>query len=95
MAKLKRVLVLLTIAVTALAVLDQLRRPAAERTWHGTVCCVPYDFRPPTPARLRAAWWSPEDPRLLTPRDFGVGWAVNLPCLIELVRRKARRGGEA
>ncbi len=92
--KLKRLLLLATIAVSAVAVLEQLRRPAAERTWHGSVCGVPYDFRPPSAARLRAAWWNPDDPRLFTPRDFGVGWAINLPRLFERVTSKSHRDDE-
>ncbi len=60
------------------AVVKELRTPAEQRTWHGTITFVPYDLRPPTIARIRAAWWNPDDPRLLTPRAFGVGWALNL-----------------
>lgn len=46
---------------------------------------VPYDFRPPTLDRFRAAWWNPDDPRVFTPRDLGVGWAVNLGGLVRRV----------
>lgn len=42
-------------------------------SWHG----LPYDLRPPTADRVRAAWWNPADARLLTPRVWGAGWAVN------------------
>lgn len=66
----------------AAAVLKELRTDPAQRTWHGRVGFVPYDLRPPTLARVRAAWWNADDPRLLTPRAFGVGWAVNLARLI-------------
>jgi Family of unknown function (DUF5808) len=75
------------IALLAAAVVTELRKPSGERTWHGRVAgFVPYDLRPPTVARIRAAWWSPDDPRILTDRVFGVGWAVNLGRLVRLAR---------
>lgn len=69
---------LLAGAAVVAALADQLRRPAAERTWHGRVAGVPYDFRRPTLARLRATFWNPDNPSLLAPHVFGVGWSVNL-----------------
>ena len=64
--------------VLAAALVTELRKPAAERTWHGTAAgLVPYDFRPPTPRRVRARLWDPEG-RLFTPHLFGVGWTLNL-----------------
>jgi hypothetical protein len=42
------------VALVAAAVVKELRKPPAERTWHGRVAgVVPYDFRRPTVARLR------------------------------------------
>jgi len=32
---------------------------------------LPYDFRRPTAARIRARAWNPDDPRILTPKTFG------------------------
>lgn len=73
-------------ALLALALTKELRTPAEQRTWHGEVLgFVPYDLRPPTLGRLRAAWWNPSDDRLFTPRPFGVGWAVNLARLRRMV----------
>ncbi|MPZ48991.1 MAG: hypothetical protein GEU75_06725 [Dehalococcoidia bacterium] len=92
MKDLKRLLFLFTVLVSAAAVIDQLQRPPEERTWHGTIFGVPYDFRPPNLQRLRDAWWNPDDPRLLTPRDFGVGWAINLYRLKELVTGRDKDG---
>jgi uncharacterized membrane protein len=65
-------------ALFVAAVIRELRTPAEDRQWHGRIIGVPYDLRPPSLARVKAAWWNPDDPRLLTPRAFGVGWAVNL-----------------
>ncbi len=61
------------------AVVEQLGQPPARRTWHGQVAGVPYDFRRPTLARFRQAWWDPQNPHLVTPRgDFGLGWAIKV-----------------
>jgi len=61
------------------AIATELSKPEAERTWEGRVFgLVPYDFRPPTWERIRAAYWNPNSDRLLSDRVFGVGWAVNL-----------------
>src|SRR6267143_3924379 len=58
----------------------ELKKPDAERTWHGKVAgVVPYDFRLPTFERLRAAYWNPESEQIFSERVFGVGWAGNLP----------------
>jgi hypothetical protein len=76
--RLQRVVKLVAAGLLVAAIVKELRTPAEQRTWHGSIVAVPYDLRPPTPARLRAAWWKPEDPRLFTPRAFGVGWALNL-----------------
>jgi hypothetical protein len=52
---------------------------------------IPYDWRAPTMARLRQRWWNPEDRRILTPKTFGWGYAINF---YELGRRLGliRRG---
>lgn len=77
-------LVAFVLVVGALA--KELRTPVDQRTWHGELLgFVPYDLRPPTLARLRAAWWNPTDERLFTPRAFGVGWAVNFGRLRRMV----------
>src|SRR5205823_4304635 len=69
----------LELGLVGAAVFQELRKPAAERTWHGHVLgVIPYDLRPPTWSRVKAEWWNPADPRILTPHAFGVGWGVNL-----------------
>jgi hypothetical protein len=78
LARIRQLVTWVTIALTVAAVLDQLRLPKAERTWHGRVFGVPYDFRRPTLERFLNAWWNPNEARMFTPRDFGVGWAINL-----------------
>lgn len=81
-AGLRRLVSLVSMLLLVAAVVRELRLPAGERTWQGRVVGVPYDLRPPTPTRLRQAFWNPEDPRLLTPRPMGVGWAVNVARLV-------------
>ena len=73
------------LALLVAAVVRELRTPAGDRDWHGRIAGVPYDLRPPSLARERAAWWNPDDPRLFTPRGFGVGWALNLARVRRLV----------
>lgn len=46
---------------------------------HGTFLGVPFDFRMPTIARFKQSFWNPEDPRVFTPRPFGIGWGINIP----------------
>jgi len=43
---------------------------------------VPYDWRRPTLARFKERWWNPDEPRLLVPKVFGVGWDINLARLL-------------
>ena len=62
------------------ALYQELRKPDAERTWHGKVAgVIPYDFRLPTLERIREAYWDPESDAVFSDRVFGVGWAVNIP----------------
>jgi hypothetical protein len=62
------------------AIYQELKKPAAERTWHGKVAgVVPYDFRLPDLQRVKEAYWSPDSDVLFTEKVIGVGWSVNLP----------------
>jgi hypothetical protein len=86
MKTLRNVLKAAAIGLAVLAVLEQLRRPAGERTWEGEVVgFVPYDFRMPTIERARSRWWNPQEERLFVPQVFGVGWTVNFARLARLV----------
>ncbi len=79
-----------TVAIAAVvtAVAQELRKPTEQRTWRGTVWgFMPYDFTLPTVARLKEAYWNPEDPAIITPRPLGIGWAVNVPSLIAAVKQ--------
>jgi hypothetical protein len=70
------------LGLVAASLIQELRKPPAARTWHGTLAgLVPYDYRSPSWERLRRAMWDPADPRLFKPRSFGVGWDPNLATL--------------
>jgi Family of unknown function (DUF5808) len=70
---------LIMIAMVISAVWQELSKPAAERTWQGRVWrFVPYDFRLPTWERVRESLWAPDNPHIVIPRVFGVGWTVNV-----------------
>lgn len=69
-------------ALAGSAVAKELSKPAGERTWHGTVAGVPYDFRPPTVEKLRRTLWDPDNSELFPPHAFGVGWSINFGRLL-------------
>ena len=76
------------------AVYAELRKPPEQRTWNGQLLgVVPYDFRMPSLGALREAYWNPASKTIFTPRPLGVGWAVNIPALLERVglRQRGRR----
>ncbi len=79
---LRRLLTLVSLGLLGAALVKELRTPKDRRDWQGHLGVIPYDLRPPTPARVRAAFWNPADPRLFTTRPAGVGWAVNLARLV-------------
>jgi len=86
-ANLNRLLIASLLAITLVAIIQELLTPKERRAWHGKALgVVPYDFRPPTFERLRRAFWNPSDPRVLSPRAVGVGWSVNIPSLARLIR---------
>ncbi|MDQ1539942.1 MAG: hypothetical protein QOH29_668 [Actinomycetota bacterium] len=78
---------LLSAALAIAAVTRELRRPKSEREWHGEIAKVPYDFRAPSPRRLLRRSWAPDDPRIIVPRAFGVGWALNFAAVMKQVKR--------
>ena len=86
---LRKLITLVALALTAAAVVKELRTPEAERTWHGKVASVvPYEFRIPTLQRVRERLWDPEAEHVVGPRVFGVGWTVNVGKVVAMVREK-------
>ncbi len=80
--------------LTLAAIAQELSKPEGQRTWHGRVAGVPYDFRFPTLRRFRDAYWNPADPRLFTDRVVGIGWALNFAQLIPRLQQGYRRVAE-
>lgn len=94
--KLRGAIRLTSAALAVAAVTKELRRPKSERAWHGRVANVPYDFRTPSPLRIKRSLWSPDDPRVIVPRAFGVGWSINFAALAQQIKRaRASSGGTA
>jgi hypothetical protein len=78
---------LVGIALLAAAVIAELRKPAAMRTWHGRLAdFVPYDLRPPSVARISHRLWSPEENVLIVGTPFGLGWTINFAALVKRLR---------
>jgi Family of unknown function (DUF5808) len=73
-------------ALAGAAAAKELGQLPEDRDWHGRILGLPYDFRPPTVARLRHAFWAPESDALLTPHAFGIGYSVNLARVLRPVR---------
>lgn len=66
------------LAALGAAVATELRKPAADRTWHGSIAgVVPYDLRVPTVDRVREKLWNPAG-SFWSPSLFGVGWVLNV-----------------
>jgi hypothetical protein len=55
---------------------------------------VPYDFRGLSLRRMKDAMWNPDDPRLFTPRAFGVGWTINVARLLQMVRETSEEDSD-
>ena len=71
------------ITITMVAILQEMEKPLEKRAWHGSVACVPYDFRRPSVKRLKDTYWNPYETHLLTPTVWGIGWGVNFHRLLE------------
>ena len=80
------------LALMVMAIVQELRKPPAERSGQGEILgFVPYDLRPPTVSRLRASVWQPESERWLLPRSLGVGWSPNVARIASVLRKRPRR----
>ena len=90
--ELSRLVRIVSLALLAMAVVQELQKPKEERAWEGRVLgFVPYDLRFPTLDRFMHRMWNPADPRIFTEHPFGVGWVVNIPSLLALVQGLAER----
>jgi hypothetical protein len=74
------------ITVTLAALCQELEKPKEERTWHGKVGFIPYDFRFPTVERFKASYWNQDSTKVITPEAWGIGWGINFLALLEKLR---------
>jgi len=65
-----------------IAIAQQLQRPPEERTWHGKIAGIPYDFRLPTAERIRNTFWNKDTSQIFLPQAFGIGWSINMYPII-------------
>jgi hypothetical protein len=88
---LQRLAGLIAVAMLISALGREFSKLAAERSWQGKVWqVVPYDFRPPSRARVRQRMRAPDRPGLISPQVFGVGWTLNLGRTYALLRSIVR-----
>jgi Family of unknown function (DUF5808) len=80
------ILAAVAVGTALIAIRQELSKPPSERGWTGKVGPIPYDFRPPTPSRIRARYWDPDDERIFVPQLFGVGWTINFGRVVRLLR---------
>ncbi|MFG1606811.1 hypothetical protein [Actinoplanes sp. NPDC049265] len=73
-------------ALAGAAVAKELDKPDQERDWHGEIAGVPYDFRAPDLDKFRRAAWDPDNPSVVGPPAFGVGWSINLAQIAAMVQ---------
>ena len=60
----------------------------------GAFLGVPFEFRLPTPTRVRQRLWNPEDSRIFTPHVLGVGWSVNVYQVLKRLGLTGNDDGE-
>jgi hypothetical protein len=90
MSTARKIWSLIFAAIAVIAVIQELRKPKDQRTWHGKVAdLVPYDFRMPTVERIRNTYWNPDGP-ILSGKVFGAGWAFNFGVLAKWFARDKR-----
>ena len=72
----------LFVIYVVIAIAQQLQRPPEERTWHGKIAGIPYDFRLPTAERIRNTFWNKDTSQIFLPQAFGIGWSINMYPII-------------
>jgi hypothetical protein len=88
MNRFRRVIQYLGIALVIGAIIQEMTKPASQRTWNGMLLgVVPYDFRRPTLARITSTFWNPDNRNILGPALYGVGWTVNFHAAVDYLRQ--------
>lgn len=78
-----------TAIYVGVAITQQLRKPAEERTWEGRILGIPYDFHLPSAERIQQAYWNSESPKILQPKPLGIGWTINFYPLLNTLKHVA------
>ncbi|MDR1449136.1 MAG: DUF5808 domain-containing protein [Propionibacteriaceae bacterium] len=68
-------------ATYAARLLDALSHETSADSARWRILGVPVETRGPVNAEVRSRTWDPANPRLFTPRLFGIGWSVNLGAI--------------
>ena len=61
-------------------------RPPQGRFWG-----LPFNWSRPSQGEVGKGLWDPEDPRVLTPKNYGWGYGINFAALFRRRRRDADR----
>jgi hypothetical protein len=67
--------------LAAAAISKEMEKPAAERTWKGTIAGVPYNFNISDWADIAREYWNPDSDCIFSPHAIGMGWGVNFAAL--------------
>ncbi len=62
---------------SAIFTVAAVRHAIKSRQSHGRFKGVPFEFRLPTPSRIKERAWSADAKRVFSPNVFGVGWGIN------------------
>src|SRR5437867_13307026 len=73
---------ILFVIYVAIAITQQLQRPAEERTWYGKIAGIRYDFRLPTVERIRNTFWNKDTSQIFLHHAFGIGLSINMYLII-------------
>jgi hypothetical protein len=86
MGKLRGFIFGVMVGLTAAAIGEELKRPAEQREWRGTVAGVPYNFRLHEWSDVAKEYWDQSSDQILTPHAIGLGWGVNFAAVAKRLR---------
>jgi hypothetical protein len=86
MGKMRGFMFGVVVGLTAAAIGEELKRPAEQREWRGTVAGVPYNFRLHEWSDVAKEYWDPTSDQIVTPHAIGLGWGVNLAAVVKRLR---------
>ena len=82
MRKIRRWMKIANYGLLAWAIATELKKDPKDRQWHGELAgVVPYDFRIPTPDKIKKTYWDTGSDQVIKRSAFGVGWTVNFAVI--------------